>query len=210
MVAQEKQPKVVLGLEMGRILKSLTYYSGRFSISPKNGLLPHNFHITADVPIGKISVGSGLSYYRFGTYENHGYLNNGEENSSYEFRSLNLAAWSVPLRIQYRLPCNCIYAQLTIAPLWMSQPNRQIRYTTNIQEMEDDPSIDPIQEVESIEPFNWLLEVGIGFKLHLVDKTRIYLKPSYSRILKNMLISPNYDNRESFISLYTGLQIALE
>ncbi|MBK7939099.1 MAG: hypothetical protein IPJ82_19380 [Lewinellaceae bacterium] len=174
--AQEPFAKMVIGLEAAM---DLGHYSEGVELRrPFPGL-----HV--EYPFKKFSFGAGISRKvypesRYKTFDRN--ISSVQVGASevtvfqYTDKVFRPVYWSIPLRIQYRLPCNCVYVQGaasldffdTGAPekvestYWSSKP--------------------PTRTWSRRQYFKSTLrtyELGIGFKLHSTDYFRLVARPSF-------------------------------
>ena len=108
--AQKPFAKMVVGLEGSMDLQQ---YTDGIRVHPMPAL-------QVEYPFHKFSVGLGISrkvYSQFGYQTFDGNISSwqiGENNATvfhYADKLIKPVYWSIPLRIQYRLPCNCVYVQ---------------------------------------------------------------------------------------------------
>jgi hypothetical protein len=88
-----------------------------------------------------------------------------------------LRYYSIPMRVQYRLPCNCVYLQAgvhaDIAEFGEKTPrDHQFRTT----ELPEDFHFD---RDEDLSPLNITFELAIGFKMHFNNRLRMFMRPTY-------------------------------
>ena len=179
--AQEAQPRFVIGTELGAdfrkfdpaISRSLNYTAG----------------LTLEYPMGKFSLATGLLYKDYGWQEYWEYT---EETSQeviqeklYTFYHINdltsrLAYYSIPLRLQYRLPCNCVYMQAGVhadIASFGEEIHQQYVFRTYME-----PETFDFTREENLKPVNFTFELAVGFKLHFNEHWRMFMRPTY-RIL---------------------------
>jgi hypothetical protein len=172
--AQEPIGHMVVGLEVGA---DLTYLG-----SNRNAPMPV---LQVEYPFGKFSAGIGVGYKRFrndvtqvdftgrvepvidGLKKSLGYF--------YEENSLTPAYWTVPLRLQYRLPCNCVYLHAGVSFDFLNEKAPQ----TSIYPRFTRPDLDENNPTrKGLRSALRSYELGAGFKLHSSDYFRIIMRPS--------------------------------
>lgn len=201
-VAQESQPLLIIGTEMGIDFR-------KFEPSMSRNL-QYTVGITMEYPYQKFSIGTGLIYKVYGAFKNQIYTGYSAEEVIdeelytfyyYEEENYDLKYYGVPLRLQYRLPCNCVYLQagihMDIADFTSTEKeDYQLR---TIQE----PADFHFDRDESIKRVNLSYELAIGFKLHFNDQLRMFMRPTY-----RVMASPANKNSVQLNTNYRQLHMA--
>ena len=175
--AQRPVGKMVVGLELA---SDVIGYTNGYSPLPAPAL-------QIDYPIGKFSVGTALTQHRFRpVFDSYTYLNRREATLigrekvlayAYEKTVSQAKYWSVPFRIQYRLPCNCVYLQAATAfDFWKAQA--PLTETVLLREQPDNPETQ-LPMNGGVRKLAHSFELGVGFKLHMNDYWRLVLRPSF-------------------------------
>jgi len=177
---EKSQPKLVFGIEGG-----LNYH--HIKGKEMGGDFAHRYGISIEKPFGKFSVGTGFLWKDLGksSYLEHTFkseIRNIKEEALtfYEYRNhrVDMKYFSVPLRLQYRLPCNCMYVQGGVEVDFLKSEVDQVESTSfTLRE--------PIPEdrASTFKTINYSFVVGIGFKLHQSEHTRIFMRPEYEYVL---------------------------
>ena len=208
--AQEAQPHFVTGIEAGFDARSFHPYS-------KDGT-SYTLGVSVEKPIGQWSVGSGLLLKRFGQQETYAYRETREGQTPsdlpithyiYEQYQYELSYLSIPLRVQYRLPCNCVYLQAGVhADMRTNEggPNYPSGSTITTRH---EPSNFNIGGDGSLRPFNYTFEFAVGFKMHLTPDWRLFFRPTY-RITQQPAKLASPPTRTAFrqLNLALGVQRA--
>lgn len=179
--AQEAQPRFVLGAETGVDFRKFDPAVSR-SVNYTAGL-------TLEYPLHRFSLATGLLYKDYGwqdywafTGETSQEVVKEETYTLYHIRDLRsrLAYYSVPMRLQYRLPCNCVYVQLGIhADIASFGPETHLQYQFRAYQ---EPSSFHFTRALYLKPVNLTYELAVGFKLHFNEHWRMFMRPTY-RIL---------------------------
>jgi len=175
--SQKAFGKLVAGLEMG-------FDVSQFTAGIKPRIIPG---VQLEVPIGRLSIGAGLSREIYREYEYYTWTGQTIERIENEkpvtfyisdIHAFRPAYWSIPLKIDYRFHrCHCVFAHLgmTLDYFSDSPPNRVTFQGAETREA-------PLTEVRRDQLFKKSTksyEFGIGFKLHSNDYFRLVARPSY-------------------------------
>ncbi len=206
-IAQDTSAFIVVGIELGGMNQSMFLKSNENGLG--NGLFTSG--VILEFPFkNKFSFGTGLVYSRYGgvrTHEKSGLTRINEDDimESEVLRSgIKLSYFSIPIRMIYRLKCNCVYTQLGVQPTFYYSNSNNYNYNsfyTIRPENYSDHTID------SLNKMNWVLDFGIGFKANFRENIRLIFLPSYHRVL-----NPFFDGTElsprNFLRLAFSLQYA--
>ena len=175
--SQKAFGKLVAGLEMG-------FDVSQFTAGIKPRIIPG---VQLEVPIGRLSLGAGLSREIYREYEYYTWTGQTIERIKNEkpvtfyisdIHAFRPAYWSIPLKIDYRFHrCHCVFAHLgmTLDYFSDSPPDRVTFQGAETREA-------PLTEVRRDQLFKKSTksyEFGIGFKLHSNDYFRLVARPSY-------------------------------
>jgi hypothetical protein len=175
--AQKAFGKLVAGLEMG-------FDVSQFTAGIKPRIIPG---VQLEVPIGRLSIGAGLSREIYREYEYYTWTGQTIERIENEkpvtfyisdIHAFRPAYWSIPLKIDYRFHrCHCVFAHLgmTLDYFSDSPPDRVTFQGAETREA-------PLTEVRRDQLFKKTTksyEFGIGFKLHSNDYFRLVARPTY-------------------------------
>jgi hypothetical protein len=175
--SQKAFGKLVAGLEMG-------FDVSQFTAGIKPRIIPG---VQLEVPIGRLSIGAGLSREIYREYEYYTWTGQTIERIENEkpvtfyisdIHAFRPAYWSIPLKIDYRFHrCHCVFAHLgmTLDYFSDSPPDRVTFQGAETREA-------PLTEVRRDQLFKKSTksyEFGIGFKLHSNDYFRLVARPSY-------------------------------
>lgn len=207
--AQEVPPNIIIGTEIG------------IDVHKFEPILSRNAQITAGVtfeyPIGKFSLGSGFLYKTYGSIysrESNGITSQevkDEELITYHHfdeQFFELRYYSIPMRIQYRLPCNCVYLQAgihaDITEFGEKTPGDHRFRTTEL------PEAFHFNRDDALKPLNVTFELAIGFKMHFNDHLRMFMRPTYRYMTapakaNSVLLNSSYQH----FHLAFGIQRAL-
>lgn len=201
-VAQESQPLLIIGTEMGIDFRK---FEPLMSQNPQ-----YTAGVTMEYPYRKFSIGTGLIYKVYGAFNNQIYTGYSAEEVIdeeiytfyyYEEERYDLEYYGIPLRLQYRLPCNCVYLQagvhIDIANFTsIEEGSHQLR---TIQE----PADFHFDRDEALKRLNLSYELAIGFKLHFNDQLRMFMRPTY-----RIMASPTNKNSVQLNTSYRQLHMA--
>lgn len=176
---QAQENVLVLGMET-----SFSFFS-QTDIREATFTTPVGVHI--EYPFGQFSVGTGVLFVNYGTYsyghysgeylitENDGFLRKNYINELYESRSTYIG---IPLRLQYRLPCNCVYFQASLeTDILSSATGPSFKGTTLSYRQANDFNYSALKKT------NQRFCFGVGFKLHKTHFSRIYMRPEIEYVL---------------------------
>ncbi|MEZ4918870.1 MAG: hypothetical protein R2792_07145 [Saprospiraceae bacterium] len=197
--AQQPFAKFVIGLE-GTFN---TQQAQEYTIGPQ-----------IEYPWKQFSAGIGISRKQFPWFkvESTDYVLRpinwyGEKTLAYEINSEMKKAsyWSVPVKINYRLPCNCVYVHAAAVFDFMN-PNLKSKdaYTYYSEQPKNN------EEVVTQRGYRKFLrnyEVGLGFKLHANDYFRLIARPVVSWNENPDPYSPNH-RYDASIRMTLGVQYA--
>ena len=205
--AQNKSASFVIGIEAGGRSNPLFSKEGDIDFGNRKSTVG----LIIEVPFkGKFSFGTGFVYSKYGavnTFEKSGLTKlNAEDDIEYEIlkSGLILSYFAVPVRMIYRLKCNCVYAQLGIQPEFyfsgLNNSNHTSFYTKN-------PDSYPDYTINTINKPNWTLDFGIGFKAHFRENIRLIFRPSYNKIL-NPIFKNHPISSRNYLRMVFGVQYA--
>ncbi len=170
----------------------------RFVVGLEGGLGVHNINgpglknlgVTFEVPWKRISIGTGILLKNMGDmqYMNHtGYsydkLTDNGKITMYEYdrHKVNLEYISVPLKVQVRLPCNCIYIQGGVEVDFLKPNSDEVFETASYNETPE-----KYLESDIVKDVNYTFVIGVGFKLHESNRLRIFMRPEYEFMLSHI------------------------
>lgn len=175
--AQQAFGKLVAGIETG-------FDVAQFSAGIKPRLIPG---IQVEVPIGRFSIGAGLSREIYREYEYYTWTGQTVERIENEqpvlFYVANIHAfrpayWSIPLKIDYRFhKCHCVYAHLGMTFDFFSDSPPD-RVTFEGAETRQAPLLE-VRRDQLFKTRTKSYEFGVGFKLHSNDYFRLIARPTY-------------------------------
>lgn len=173
--AQQPFAKMVVGIEAGWNL--IQYDNG---VRPR--LMPG---AQVEYPWKKFSFGIGLTHknYRSLRYETAtgeteaGLL--GEKKVLFhrvESRTFQPEYWSVPLRVNYRFPCNCVYLHAAASVDFLATDPAGTIAQSYVTTQKPTPEF---RQEHALKSRLRTYEIGVGFKLHSSDYFRLVARPSY-------------------------------
>ncbi len=159
--AQQPFAKMVVGLEGSMDLQQFS-----------DGIKAH--------PMPTLQVEYPFHKFGYQTFDGGiGSMQIGENNATifhYADKVLKPVYWSIPLRIQYRLPCNCVYlhgaASLDFFDTGVPEKVSSDYWTTS-------PPTRTWSRRQFFRSSLRTYELGIGFKLHSSDYFRLVARPSF-------------------------------
>lgn len=175
--AQEAFAKMVIGLEAGMDLQ-------QFPDGSRSHPMPT---LQVEFPFHKFSAGIGItrkvySKFRYQTFDgNISSIQIADDDITifhYVDKLLKPVYWSIPVRLQYRLPCNCVYIQ-GAASLDFFDKRSPEKVESGYEHWS---STAPTRTWSPAQFFKTSLrsyELGIGFKLHSSDYFRLIARPSF-------------------------------
>ena len=200
--AQELQPRFIAGPELGADFRK---------ISPViNNNSNYTFGISLEYPVHKFSLGTALLYKEYGWQQYREYTGETYQEvvkeelvtfHNYNERNVKLNYYSIPLRLQYRLPCNCVYVQAGIMADFAnfgSEGNEEGVFRTV-----EDPQTFDFNHRTGLKPLNLTYELAVGFKLHFNEKWRMYMRPTY-----RIMSQPSRQGSTEWASNYRSLHMA--
>lgn len=200
--AQATQPRFVVGPELGADFRKYSPVINRNS--------NYTFGLSVEYPVGKFSLGTAFLYKEYGAHDYREYTGETYQElkeeewvtyHNYYERHVRLNYYSVPFRLQYRLPCNCVYVQAGVmadfANFAAQSGGEEVFRTT------EDPQTFDFNHREGLKPLNFTYELAVGFKLHFNDKWRMYMRPTY-RIMNQ----PSRQNSTEWADRYQSLHMA--
>lgn len=176
---QAQESVLVFGVET-----SFNYFS-QTEIRKSAFTTPVGVHI--EYPFGQFSVGTGILYVNYGTYsyghysgeylitKNDGFLRKNYINERYESRVKYIG---IPIRVQYRLPCNCVYFQASFeSDILTDVTEASFKGTTVSYKQANNFNYSALKKT------NQRFCFGVGFKLHKTHFSRIYMRPEFEYML---------------------------
>ncbi len=174
MLAQPNEALLVIGPEASLDFHNIGESYGRPPFS--------SLGIVVERPMGKFSLATGFVRKNYGTIryksfsgERHTEIVKEQKVTYYHYldRRAELRYYSVPLRLQYRLPCNCVYVQAGldvdfridkgIASQANATPRAELVERSNVQRLKST---------------NLGAELALGVKLHESKQLRIFMRPA--------------------------------
>ena len=202
----EALPRWLIGTEVQLHFADIKYPSGTMG--------NYGFGIHVEKPIGRLSIGTGIMQQHFGwsqIQQYTGVFNPGtnDEPGTYEYytQDQKTAFWNIPLRIQYRMPCNCVYLQGAIINSFLYSPVSYRR----------DGFINPLTQappeggpVSGPAHFSVGYELGLGLNFHLSSKWKLYTRLLYTEYsFGGDARRTRKELGESYFGLNLGLQRAI-
>ena len=178
-ISQAQKDLIILGLE-----SSFNYYS---SNDLREGAFTTLVGLSAEYPIGQFSFGSGILLVNYGTYDyedysgefilsdEQGFQRKNYINDTYNARSMYVG---IPVRVQYRLPCNCAYVQASVETDILASPFES-QYVTSIADHSQAGEVD----YSDLKKTNARFCLALGFKIHKTEYSRIFMRPEYEYVL---------------------------
>lgn len=169
-------PRFLIGLETNAYFEDITYR--------KNNLGYVAIGLQIEKPIGQFSFGTALVNQRFGqqlfrqfTGEIIPTENTNVDTYGYFFQNRKLSFWNIPLRLQFRLPCNCVYLQAGL-----QTSIRQLKTVEGGEYWNSDyrPPSPDIYNLNSIRKISLGYELGIGLNFHLSDRWKMSNRLTYT------------------------------
>lgn len=170
------------------------------------------YGVNVGYPIGKFSLGLGIlrSHHGVSRYSEYtgqvisrmDYDGEQEDFYQYNYKSYDLQYTTVVNRIQFRLPCNCVFIEagykfsfLDKNTLIDSRPNE-----TKRQPLVASENIDPKKSISG-------LDFGIGFNLFVSNSMRIVVKQTFGSSSTVVATKNHYKNsKNQFLSMTLGIQ----
>ena len=170
----------------------------RFVVGLEGGIGVHNVQgpglrnlgVTFEVPWKKVSFGTGILIKDMGSmqymnYTGYSYdeLTDDGKITMYEYNrhKVNLKYLSIPLKVQVRLPCNCVYIQGGIEVDFLRPNNDQIFETTTFNQAPEG-----YEKTDIVKDVNYTFVFGVGLKLHESKRLRIFMRPEYEFMLSHI------------------------
>jgi hypothetical protein len=175
-LAQQPVGKMVVGLETG--------FDGAYF---NKGVYPRIIpSVQVEYPIGKFSVGVGLGKQLYRDYEFDYYTGQNEElivneeavtRYYLEIKEFSMSYWTVPVKLNFRLPCNCVYLHGGVAFNFLDdhKPERSI----GLAYQDETEPLSGLSREVLVKKRTTSYEVGVGFKLQINDYVRLVGRPSY-------------------------------
>lgn len=197
--AQQSKFPIVVGVEYASTIYSINYIKLSDNFKYEIG-------VTSEFPFNQFSVGTGILFKSYGDEQSIFYTGESFEDivkgnektffNTYEVeRSIQYI--TIPLRLQYRLPCNCVYVQAGVEANFLTQKS-----PTKIQGSDKATTRHPnTYESKSYKRKNVQFDFGIGFKLHQTEQLRIFMRPSYQILLTPYTADSNLKERPSIHAL---------
>ncbi len=143
--------------------------------------------VTVEKPWKKLSFSTGIL---LKNAPNHQFaVHNGENRIKivkeepitlygYQRYDQQLRYLSIPLRIQYRLPCNCVYFQGGVELDLIGNNPKLTQVST--YESQEVPVI--TETTKQFKEVGYTLVFGMGFKLHQSERFRIFMRPDFEYV----------------------------
>lgn len=205
--AQNTTPRWLIGTEVQLYFEDLDYQRGTL------GNYGYGVHI--EKPIGRISIATGLQQQQFGWHwkrEFTGEFVPGEDDQAdtygYLFENHKIAVWNVPVRLQFRLPCNCVYVQAAVVNSFLRAGPNFVR-DSYINYLTQAPAEDFVV-FQPVPKFSVGYELGMGLNFHLSDNWKLYSRLVYAQYAFNQKDLAQFKTLgQSYLGLNLGLQYAL-
>ena len=198
-------PRLLIGTEVQVYFENLDYAGSTFGNSA--------YGLNIQKPIGRFTIGASIlseqfGKHRFWEFTGAAYLEEDGDRLVYDYQvqDRKIRFYSLPLQIQFRLPCNCVFLQAGLVP---SLLNRQAsapdpRY---IDPRFDEPSSAPFFSSTSIQRISLGYQMGMGLNFHFSRHLKSTLRFLYGQY--NFID----DSRQRYKTLgnsYLGLNLALQ
>lgn len=203
----ETIPRLLVGIEANAHLEDVT--------SRSNNLGFVGIGLSIEKPIGQFSIGTALIRQRFGPQTFRQFTGEVKPNEglgpdiyTFRYQQKNISFWNIPLRLQYRLPCNCVYVQAGLQ--------------TSISDLKGTPGDVPYTNpsffapgpspyaLNSISKISVGYEMAIGLNFHLSENWKLNSRLTYTHYgyFKD---TPEAYRRlgDTFMGLNIGLQRAI-
>ncbi|MEL7424278.1 MAG: hypothetical protein AAFN81_14860 [Bacteroidota bacterium] len=203
----EPVPRFLIGTEAQLHFADIEYPSGTLG--------NYGFGLHVEKPIGRMSLGVGILQQQFGwmitrqytgKYNPPGPDDDGVGTYDYLIQERKTAFWNIPLRIQYRMPCNCVYLQGAIINSFLYTPPSYLR-DDFINPMTDTPP--ESGALSGPARYSIGYELGIGLNFHLSDNWKLYTRLQYTQYTFGEDMR-RMDPRRAFGNSYFGLNIGLQ
>lgn len=202
-------PRFLIGIEANTHFEDLKYRNNNL------GLV--GIGLQVEKPIGQFSVGTALIRQRFGPQTFREFAGeivpevpNAPSLYAYWYQEKHLALWNIPLRLQYRLPCNCVYVQAALQTSihdLKKIEGKTREWNTNIPPPDLDISHYALYKVDKIS-VGYELAMGINFHLSTTWKT--FSRITYTHYAYFKGNKEQYRNLgDAFLGLNIGLQRAI-
>ena len=199
--SQNEDIRWVIGIENGMIYSRLK--------NPVARHLNYSYGVNLERPTRKFSYGLGLLHTSYGRKDISGFAplpsDSGEPTNQYLYQSKTVRHNYLTLspRLQYRLPCNCVYLHVAYNVDFLAWSNEEIHRERTF-DLESPPEDEGEIEMKSV---NTGLEFGIGFKMHFNEQFRLFLRPTYG-ITRLPTRKPNryYKGNSQYLRMAFGLQ----
>lgn len=202
----EEQPRWVLGTEANFLFQDIDYSTSNFRY--------YGLGIQVEKPIGDFSLGTGLiqqqfgeQYFRTTSGQYRPAENGGVETFGFDRSGFQLSFINIPLRLQYRLPCNCAYVQAGLQSSF-----RQLKASPygNRHEFLTDQSTSAIYSMSNIKSFSLGYELAFGMNIHISRSFKMFGRLSYLQYgFSNDDAIKYKELGNTFMGLNIGLQYAI-
>ena len=200
-----KVPLLLIGFETNIHFWDVDFYQSDFRY--------YGYGLQVEKPFGQFSIGAGLTKQNFS--EHYFYTSTGEylpaeggqrERFGYKYEVQTINFMTVPLRLIYRLPCNCMYVQGGLLANF-----RQLEQIANNQEtfLLEAPESNTYA-VSDIKPFSLGYELAFGMNMHISRSLKMIGKVAYLQY--GFLDDSNQQFKQlgnTFWALGIGLQYVL-
>ncbi|WP_367388505.1 hypothetical protein [Lewinella sp. LCG006] len=202
-------PRFLIGVEANTHFEDLKYRKNNL------GLIGIGLHV--EKPIGQFSVGTALIRQRFGPQTFRKFAGeivpeapNAPSFYAYWYQEKQLAFWNIPLRLQYRLPCNCVYVQAALQTSIrdLKEIEGEIaNWNTSIYPPGTGLSRHALYNVNKI---SLGYEFAMGINFHLSTTWKMYSRLAYTHYGYFKGNTEQYRNLgDAFLGLNIGLQRAI-
>ena len=179
------------------------------------GTLGYGYGLHVEKPLGRWSLGTGIQQQQFGWHQSRQF--NGEfvpgtgddpDTYGYWFQDRKVALLNIPLRLQYRLPCNCVYLQAAVVNSFLRTGSAFLGdgYVNYLNQAPPEP----FAAGQPLPTYSLGYELGVGLNFHLSQNWKLYTRLIYSQYAFNQIdlgLFPTLSN--GFLGLNLGLQRAL-
>ncbi len=214
-IAQETTPVLPEPEAEVTPIKFVVGLEGGYGVHNIKGPGIQNVGLTVDIPYKKFSFGTGILFkdmgeQRYMTYNGYSYTKKEDGEtitiSEFERHKVDLSYISVPLRVQMRLPCNCVYVQASLEIDFLKKGADQNYETIQMQGSTTD-----YMEENIVKDINYAFVVGVGFKLHESRRLRIFMRPEYEFMLSHIKDGTIYKKHDMLnrLKMSMGVQYGL-
>lgn len=203
-------PRFLLGVEASSIFSDLDYNYSKFNY--------FSYGVNVEKPIGQFSIGTALIKQRFGQNTFYEYADivklpenaNSREEYGYKYTAYQLNFLTVPFRLQYRLPCNCVYVQAGVLATYKQlKKNNEQSGGDEVVFLYSEPT-DDIYAPTDIASKSLGYELAFGMNFHLAPSLKMFSRFYYMQYgFQDDSIKQFKDIGNSFFGVSLGMQYAV-